>query len=172
MKHRVFGRKLGRNINSRKALLKNLTNDLVLHGYVKTTLAKAKFVRGYAEKAITEAKKAKLGGKRVLASTFTKKAFLRLVDEIAPGFEKRQGGYSRIIKLHPRVGDNAPMARIELLEWDKSKTAVRSKIKKVTGKGKAKKVTSQNRTKQNKTEKEMTIKKTGGKANTATKTKK
>ncbi|KKR78023.1 MAG: 50S ribosomal protein L17 [Candidatus Curtissbacteria bacterium GW2011_GWA1_40_9] len=131
MKHRVFGKKLSRDINSRKALLKNLTNDLILHGQVKTTLAKAKFVKSYIEKAVTKAKKTKLGSKRVLASTLTNKAFLKLVDEIAPGFKIRQGGYTRIIRLHPRVGDNASMARIELLKWDKSKSVARPKEKKV-----------------------------------------
>lgn len=129
MKHRVFGRKLGRDLNARKALLKNLTNDLLLHSQVQTTLAKAKFVQGYAEKTITEAKKTKLGGRRKLALSLTNKAFVRLVGEIAPGFVNRQGGYTRIVKLHPRAGDNAPMARIELLEWDKTKAAVRIKPK-------------------------------------------
>lgn len=130
MRHGVFGRKLGRDIKSRKALLRNLTNDLFLHGAVKTTTAKAKFVQSYAEKVITTAKRSKLGGKRVMASSLTTGALLKLTDEIAPGFDQRNGGYTRIIKLSPRTGDNASMAKIELLELDKSKTKIRLKTKK------------------------------------------
>lgn len=126
MRHRVFGRKLGRDTKSRKSLLRNLTNDLFLYGRVKTTAAKAKFVQSYAEKAITIAKKSKLGAKRPLASSLTSKALLRLINEIAPGFENRAGGYTRIIKLSPRIGDNSAMAKIELLEWDKSKAKTKT----------------------------------------------
>lgn len=126
MRHRVYGRRLGRDVNSRKALLKNIANDLILRGKVRTTLAKAKFAQSHAEKLITAAKKTKLGQRRVIASTLTDKAFVRLVEEIAPGFEGRLGGYTRIVKLTPRVGDNASMARIELLEWDKSKVKNKS----------------------------------------------
>lgn len=132
MRHKVFGKKLGRDTNARKALLKNLTNDLFLHGQIKTTEAKAKFVRSEAEKIITTAKKAKLGAKRVLASKLTNKAFVRLVEEIAPGYEARTSGYTRIIKMSPRLGDRAPMAKIELLVWDKSKKVTRAKTTKST----------------------------------------
>lgn len=134
MRHGVRGKKLGRDTNARKALLKNLASDLLLHGRVKTTLSKAKFVQGHAEKIITSAKKSKLGYKRVIASSLTNKAFLRLMDEVAPGFEERAGGYTRIIKLSPRVGDNASMARIELVEWDKSKAKVKASTSNVKSK--------------------------------------
>lgn len=127
MRHQVRGKKLGRDTNSRKALLKNLASDLLLHGKVKTTLSKAKFVQSHAEKIITSAKKTKLGQKRVLASSLTVKAFTKLVEEIAPGFEQRMGGYTRIIKLSPRTGDNAFMARIELLAWDQTKSKTKAK---------------------------------------------
>lgn len=130
MRHLVSGRKLGRDTGSRRALLSNLASDLILHGKVKTTLAKAKFVQGHAERLITKAKKSKLGQKRVLASSITNKAFVKLVEEIAPGFEQRSGGFTRIVKLSPRVGDNASMARIELLEWDKSKAKIRKSTEK------------------------------------------
>ncbi len=132
MRHGIAGKKLSRDTNSRKALLKNLTSDLILHGQIKTTLAKAKFARGYAEKLITTAKQSKLGKKRTVAAVLTKSSFKRLVEEIAPGFVDRNGGYIRIIRLEPRRGDNAPMAKLELVEWDKSKTlkkAVPSKSK-------------------------------------------
>ena len=118
----MTGRKLGRDTNSRKALLNNLANSLFLHGQITTTLAKAKFAQSYVEKTITSAKRTKLGGRRKIASTLSSTAFLRLTREIAPGFEQRTSGYTRILKIAPRNGDNAPMARIELLAWDATKT--------------------------------------------------
>ena len=126
MRHKRFGKKLSRDTNSRKALLTNLASDLFLRGSIKTTQAKAKFVQNYAEKLITSAKKAKLGKKRVIASSLTKASFKKLIEEIAPGFEKRDGGYTRIIKLSPRAGDNAAMAKIEIVAWDPSKALLES----------------------------------------------
>ena len=128
MRHAVFGRKLGRDTNSRRALLNNLAGALIIHGSVTTTLAKAKFVKPYVEKMVTSAKKNKLASKRILASYLKKAAFKKLTDEIAPGFDKRPGGYARIIKLTARRGDSAAMAKLEFLEWDKSK-ALSSKQK-------------------------------------------
>ncbi|KKR49558.1 MAG: 50S ribosomal protein L17 [Candidatus Curtissbacteria bacterium GW2011_GWA1_40_16] len=128
MRHAVFGRKLGRDTNSRRALLNNLAGALIIHGSVTTTLAKAKFVKPYVEKMVTSAKKDKLASKRILASYLKKAAFKKLTDEIAPGFDKRPGGYARIIKLTARRGDSAAMAKLEFLEWDKSK-ALSSKTK-------------------------------------------
>jgi len=125
VKHLVFGRKLGRDINARKALLANLASSLFINGAIETTLAKAKFVKSYVEKLVTAAQKNRLSSKRALASVLTHQAFLKLIAEIGPGFATRSGGYTRIIKLGARVGDNAPMARLELLEWEShSKLAV------------------------------------------------
>jgi large subunit ribosomal protein L17 len=122
MRHRVFGQKLGRDINSRKALLRNLSSSTLLSGHVVTTEAKAKFVRVYLEKLIRNTQKNSLVSKRDAASVLSQKAFLRLILEIAPGLEGRSGGYTRITKLNRRRGDDAPMAKIEIVEWDKSKT--------------------------------------------------
>ena len=130
MRHAVFGRKLGRDINSRAALLNNLAGALVVHGSVTTSLSKAKFVKPYIEKMVTIAKKKRLAANRAIASNLPPAAFKRLTSEIAPGFEKRQGGYTRVVKLASRRGDSAPMARIEFLEWDKQK-AMGSQTKKV-----------------------------------------
>lgn len=121
MRHLVAGKKLGRDIKSRKALLNNLASALFVHGQITTTLAKAKFVQGYVEKSITIAKKNRLAAKRKIASSLDKESFKKLVAEIAPGFSERHGGYTRIIKMSPRTGDNAPMAKIALLALDKSK---------------------------------------------------
>jgi len=131
VRHGVFGRKLGRDINSRKALLANLASDLFINKSVVTTLAKAKFARVHAEKLVTDAKRNKLFTNRSLASNITHKAFLRLTSEIAPGFSKRSGGYTRIIKLSSlRNGDAAPMARLELLEWEKIQLPTKASLSK------------------------------------------
>ena len=141
MRHRVFGRKLSRDINARKALLSNLATSLFVNGKLTTTVAKAKFARPYVEKLISSAKKDRLFANRKLASVLSPAAFKKLVGEIAPGFEKRHGGYLRIVKQISRRGDNAQMARLELLEWDKTKSKVSKVAKgsKVTKVVKAKK---------------------------------
>ena len=128
MRHQVAGKKLGRDIKSRKALLNNLTNSLFLGGEITTTQAKAKFVQSHAEKIITKAKKTKLASRRAAVSSLTGESINKLFKEIAPSFSGRNGGYTRIIKLSSRVGDNAPMAKIQLVNFDKSKI-VNSKIK-------------------------------------------
>jgi len=119
VRHLAFGRKLGRDTNARKALLANLASSLFINGAIVTTLVKAKFARPYVEKLITQAKSNKLTSKRLLASVLARQAFIKLNAEIAPGFAQKTSGYTRIIKLRPRAGDNAPMARIELLPWEK-----------------------------------------------------
>lgn len=120
MRHAVFGKKLSRDKASRKALLNNLANAILINGQLKTTVAKAKFAQSYVEKIVTLAKKNKLSKNRVLASNLTGSAFLRLTREIAPGFTDRNGGYTRIIKLNARRGDASQMARLEFLQWEKS----------------------------------------------------
>lgn len=135
MRHRVFGRKLSRDINARKALLSNLATALLEKGKLTTTVTKAKFARPYIEKLITQAKRDRLFTKRKLASSLSPVAFKKLVGEIAPGFSERQGGYLRIVKQITRRGDNAQMAKLELLEWDRmlvKKTEAKPKVKKAT----------------------------------------
>lgn len=135
MRHRVFGRKLSRDINARKALLSNLATALLEKGKLTTTVTKAKFARPYIEKLITQAKRDRLFTKRKLASSLSPVAFKKLVGEIAPGFSERQGGYLSIVKQISRRGDNAQMAKLELLEWDKTlvkKTEAKPKVKKAT----------------------------------------
>lgn len=118
MRHRVKGRKLGRDAEHRKSLLKNLSEALVTHGKIETTLAKAKYLRPYVERLITRAKKGdNYETIRYLKRKInSKKAIKHLVSTIAPAHKDRPGGYTRIIKLPERSGDNAPMARIELVE--------------------------------------------------------
>lgn len=119
MRHQKHGVKLGRDTNARKALARNLANSLFEKGQVTTTLAKAKFAKPYVEKLISAAKKKSLTNSRVLASKLQSQAFTNLTKKIGPYFSQKTGGYTRIVKLGPRRGDAAPMARLELLEWAK-----------------------------------------------------
>lgn len=131
MRHGYFGRKLGRDTNARKALASNLASSLLEKGQVKTTLAKAKFARPYVEKLITQAKtRNDLHTSRVIASFLSKQAFEKLKTAIGPGFRERSGGYTRIVKLGKRVGDSAPLARLELLKVEKPKATESTQEKK------------------------------------------
>jgi large subunit ribosomal protein L17 len=114
MKKNVFGRKFKRDKNERKALFKSLMSSLVLNGRIKTTEAKAKAIKGEVDKLITKARKETLLAKRLLEKKLHPVAVEKLLKEVAPRFSKRQGGYTRIIKLERRIGDNA---KVVLMEW-------------------------------------------------------
>jgi len=126
MRHRVAGKKLGRNTSQRKALYRSLMTELFRHGRIQTTLAKAQAVQGEAEKLVTKAKdgmaRKQDGGqdvaarRHVAAILYDKAVVKRLFDEIAPGYAERPGGYTRIVKLGPRKGDAAEMAVLELVD--------------------------------------------------------
>lgn len=125
MRHAKFGKKLSRDTNARKALANNLASAVIVNGQITTTVAKAKFAKGHVEKLVTLAKKNKLNANRILSSKISKPAFIKLTHEIGPGFSDRSGGYTRIVKLSPRKGDSAPMAKLEFSAWDKTKAKVR-----------------------------------------------
>lgn len=109
-------RKLGRSSAHRDLMLRNMVTDLLENGKMQTTETRAKEVKKIAEKMITLGKRGDLHAKRqALAYLTSEDVVKKLFDEIAPKYEERNGGYSRIIKLGPRRGDNAPMAIIELL---------------------------------------------------------
>jgi large subunit ribosomal protein L17 len=111
------GARLGGSAAHQKLILANLATSLFEHGRITTTEAKARRVRPLAEKLITKAKKGDLHNRRLVAKTIRDKSVLHeLFTEIAPKFENRPGGYTRITKLGPRKGDNAPMAVIELVQ--------------------------------------------------------
>jgi large subunit ribosomal protein L17 len=117
MRHRVAGRKLGRTTGHRRALYRNLVTDLLKHEKVITTEAKAKEVRSLAEKMITLGKKGGLHSYRqALSFIMDKKATEKLFAALAPRYSERHGGYTRIVKLEPRLGDGAPMVQLELVE--------------------------------------------------------
>ena len=116
MRHRKSGRKLGRDSAHRKAMLRNMVTSLFEHGAIRTTDQKAKELRRLAAKMVTLGKRDSLHARRLAAKTVRSRAVLvKLFDEIAPGFTERHGGYTRIIKLGRRRGDNAEMAVIELM---------------------------------------------------------
>jgi large subunit ribosomal protein L17 len=124
MRHRVAGYKLGRSKDERRALRKNLIKQLFEHERIKTTRIKAEAIRGQAERLITLAKlgnkagEAKMVHARRLAAARLNDATAvkKLFDDIAPRFEARAGGYTRIIKTGPRRGDAADMVILELVE--------------------------------------------------------
>ncbi len=116
MRKRVFGKKLKRTTNQRKALFKSLTNALVLSGRIKTTEAKAKAVKGEIEKLVTKAKKEEKDAMRILQKSVSLKTAERLIKNVAPVFKNRPGGYTRIIKIGNRTKDNAPMVILEFVE--------------------------------------------------------
>ena len=109
-------RKLGRSSAHRKAMLRNLVTDLLREGRITTTDNRAKEARRQAEKMITLAKRGDLHARRqVLAYVYDESVVTKLFDEIAPKYEDRQGGYTRILKLGPRKGDNAELVFLELV---------------------------------------------------------
>ena len=116
MRHQKRGRKLGRDSEHRKSLYANLTSELIVHGRIRTTLAKAKEVRPVAEQMITLGKRGDLHARRQAVAFLRQKPVVKsLFDDVAPRYAERPGGYTRIIKLGPRLGDAAEMAYIELV---------------------------------------------------------
>ena len=112
-------RKLGRTTAHRKAMLRGMVTLLLENGQIETTLTRAKEVRSMAEKMITLGKKNTLASRRAALAYITKEDVVtKLFNEIAPGYAKRNGGYTRILKLGPRRGDAAEMAIVALVEAD------------------------------------------------------
>jgi large subunit ribosomal protein L17 len=116
MRHKVAGRKFDRPTDHRLAMFRNLVTDLLRHEQIKTTEAKAKEIRGLAEKMITLGRDGSLASRRqVLAYVYDTDVAAKVCDELGPRYKARAGGYTRLVKLGPRLGDGAPMALIELV---------------------------------------------------------
>ncbi len=116
MRHRVAGRKLGRTMEHRKALMRNMVTSLILEERIETTLPKAKELRRVADRMVTLGKRATLHSRRqALSFIRTNEAVKKLFSELAPRFSERNGGYTRILKTGMRQGDAAPMAIIEYI---------------------------------------------------------
>src|SRR5438045_1148273 len=117
MRHRRAGKKLGRDSAHRKALYSNLAGALIEHGRIKTTEAKAKAVKPFAEQMITLGKRGDLHARRLaLAELRSQDVVHQLFADVAPRFADRPGGYTRIVKLGPRYGDAAAMVYLELFD--------------------------------------------------------
>ncbi|MCF7919714.1 MAG: 50S ribosomal protein L17 [Candidatus Cloacimonetes bacterium] len=119
MRHKVRGRKFGREAGHREALMENLVKSLIVHERINTTLAKAKEVRSLCERVITYGKKGSVHHRRLAFKVLGNRTLVKKVfDEMAPGYMNRKGGYLRVLKNGFRRGDCAPMAVIEFVERD------------------------------------------------------
>lgn len=117
MRHGKSGRKLNRNSSHRKAMFKNMSASLIEHEVIRTTVAKAKELRGVAEPLITLAKEDSVHNRRTAFARLGNKAAVgKLFQELGPRYQTRPGGYIRILKCGSRPGDNAPMAIVELVD--------------------------------------------------------
>ena len=116
MRHHKANRTLSRPARQRKALLRSLARELALNSRIQTTEAKAKEVQPFVEKLVTEAKKETQSAIRRIESYIGEEARKRLMNEIAPAYRERHGGYTRIVKLPYRESDNASLAVIEFVE--------------------------------------------------------
>jgi large subunit ribosomal protein L17 len=122
----LSGRKLGRTSKHRRAMTRNMVTALIDEERIRTTLAKAKEVRRHAERIITIGKRGSLHSRRQVAAFLrTPETVRKLMETIAPRYADRPGGYTRILRLPPRMGDAAPMAFLELVERDTSREEAR-----------------------------------------------
>jgi len=119
MRHKIAHRKLNRTAEHRKALIKNMLNALIKHEQIETTLPKAKELRVAIDKIITLGKKNTLASKRILISKLQDQSIVKkITTTLLKRYEKRNGGYSRVVRSGYRYGDNAPKAFIELVDKD------------------------------------------------------
>lgn len=116
MRKRKQGRKFSREKDQRKMLVRGLVAAFFLREKIKTTEGRAKELRRFAERFLSRAKEGNLSSRRYLLRFFPKTLVKKLIDEIAPRYKERQGGYTRIVKLGPRKSDGAKMAIIELVK--------------------------------------------------------
>ena len=117
MRHRVEGRKFGREPDQRRLMMNNLVKSMIEHGQITTTLAKAKEMRRYVERVVTYGKNDTIHSRRLAYRVLGDRTLVKkLFTEIAPTFQDRNGGYTRIIKAGYRRGDSAPMAVIQFVE--------------------------------------------------------
>jgi len=165
MRHLKAGRKLGRTSAHRKALFRNLVGALIQRERISTTLVKAKELRGKVEKTITLGKKGTLHARRQAFKLAPQKETVQKVfGPLAERYAKRPGGYTRIIKIGPRKGDNAPMAFIELVDREgetlapeKRKGAAKKEAPKAATKKAAEPKASENKPAEKKETKKKTI---------------
>ncbi len=161
MRHRVAGRKLSRHTQHRELMFRNMLVSLFQHGRIKTTLAKGKELRSWADKMISLGKKGTLHSRRQAFSRLRDEGIVKkLFEEIAPPLKDREGGYTRIYKMGWRPGDGAPLSLIELVSFSSSEKKKKSPVKKakevlekVASKGEGKKGKEKEKGKKEKQEK-------------------
>ena len=125
MRHRKSGRQLNRNSSHRKAMFQNMANSLFLHEAIKTTLPKAKELRRVVEPLITKAKSDSVANRRHVFSKLRDDAMVaKLFTELGPFYKDRPGGYVRILKAGFRTGDKAPMAVVQLVDFESSEETI------------------------------------------------
>ena len=125
MRHRKSGRQLNRNSSHRKAMFQNMANSLFLHEAIKTTLAKAKELRRVVEPLITKAKSDSVSNRRHVFSKLRDDAMVaKLFTELGPFYKDRPGGYVRILKAGFRTGDKAPMAVVQLVDFESGEQTI------------------------------------------------
>ena len=137
MRHQKRGRKFNRTASHRKAMMSNLASALILNKRIQTTDAKGKELRGFVERLVTYAKQDSIHGRRLIQKkikgTRSKEIANILIHEIAPSYENRQGGYTRIIKLNNRKNDNAAVSLIEFVDMSPTVTDVEKNSEKDKG---------------------------------------
>ena len=125
MRHRKSGRQLNRNSSHRKAMFQNMANSLFLHEVIKTTLSKAKELRRVVEPLITKAKSDSVSNRRHVFSKLRDDAMVaKLFTELGPFYKDRPGGYIRILKVGFRTGDKAPMAVVQLVDFESGEETI------------------------------------------------
>jgi len=125
MRHRKSGRQLNRNSSHRKAMFQNMANSLFLHEAIKTTLPKAKELRRVVEPLITKAKSDSVANRRhVFSKLRDDEMVAKLFTELGPFYKDRPGGYVRILKAGFRTGDKAPMAVVQLVDFESSEETI------------------------------------------------
>ena len=130
MRHKVRGRKFGRERDHRRLLMRNLVSSLVEHGRINTTQTKAKELRGLAERLITYGKKDTIHHRRLAYKVLQNRDLVKKVfDELAPRYQSTEGGYTRVLKNGYRKGDCAPMAIIEFVQKEETLEKKEKKIK-------------------------------------------
>ncbi len=131
MRHRVAGRKLSRHTQHRELMFRNMLVSLLQYERIKTTLAKGKELRSWADKIITLGKKGTLHARRQAFALLRNEGIVKkLFDEIAPKFKDREGGYTRVYRLGWRQGDGAPLSLVELVTYSAPEEKKKSTIKK------------------------------------------
>jgi len=131
MRHKKKGNHLSRTSSHKKALMRNMAAQIIEHKEIKTTIAKARELRGYVERLVSYGKKGTLHHRRLAFKLLQRKDAVKgLFDEVAPTFDSREGGYTRIIKLGNRRGDGAPMSILQLVGFEKSASKSKTKAPK------------------------------------------